>query len=302
MAKTIKIGTRPSKLALVQANLVKNHLQQAFPDLSITLVEIRSEGDINQTDSLTTLGGKGVFIKTLEQELLQQRIDIAVHSFKDITASIDETTHLSCFLKPEATSDCVVMSATETAQSLAELPAGSVVATSSLRRKLLLQQYYPSLKTKDIRGNVDTRIKKCDEGFAAATLLSEAGLMRLNLTQRITESLPKTTFVPAPGQGVVAVQSRKTDTATNQMLQTITDPHQTIISQLEFLFLQTVGLDCNYPLGLHIEIINNRVNLLCKWAVLNTTSLQIVEQEFALNQAETTIVTIANAIKKNINN
>ena len=272
MSKIIKLGARPSRLALIQADQVKQQLLAKFPFLSVDIIPIKTEGDLNQTASLKELGGKGVFIKEIERKLLDNEINAAVHSFKDITATIASETILISFLAPEAISDSVVITNNHMFKSLQSLPKNSIVATSSLRRKLYLKNYFPHLKVKDIRGNVETRINKCKSGFADAVILSKAGLLRLELGSEITETLPVAEFVPAPGQGVVTVQTHQNDDL-NKYFEAISDPNQQFISNLEYLFLKTVGLDCNYPLGLFIEVKEKKVKIYLKWASLNMNKL-----------------------------
>ena len=155
----IRLGSRPSKLALIQAEMVKSQLLKQFPKLNIQIIPIATQGDQDQISSLKQLGGKGVLSKALEQALIKREIDAAVHSFKDITAQIEEQTQLTAFLKPEAIEDCLILANKQNISDLNSLPEGSIIATSSMRRQLLLSTYYPHLKTKEIRGNVETRIK-----------------------------------------------------------------------------------------------------------------------------------------------
>ncbi len=295
----IKLGCRPSKLALIQAEQVKKKIKETFNDVLIDIVPIKTVGDINQTSSLKELGGKGVFIKAIEEALLAKKIDAAVHSFKDITASISKKTKLICFLKPEAITDCVIFHSNNNNSSLATLKKNSVVATSSQRRRLYLQHYYPHLKVKDIRGNVETRIKKCKDGYADAVILSEAGLIRLQLEEYISETLDPSHFVPAPGQGVVAVQTHKEDPL-NKYFQSISDPEQTELSSLEYLFLETVGLDCNYPLGLILIKEENRIRYIVKWATLDMKQIYETQGDFDIASATDSIVRLATGIKNKL--
>ena len=201
MDQTIRLGSRPSKLALIQAEMVKSQLLKQFSKLNIQIIPIATQGDQDQISSLRQLGGKGVFIKSLEQALIKREIDVAVHSFKDITAQIEEQTQLTAFLKPEAIEDCLILANKQNISDLNSLPEGSIIATSSMRRQLLLSTYYPHLKTKEIRGNVETRIKKCQEGYADAVMLSKAGVIRLGLEQYISETLQAKHFFTSSRAG-----------------------------------------------------------------------------------------------------
>ena len=299
MDQTIRLGSRPSKLALIQAEMVKSQLLKQFPKLNIQIIPIATQGDQDQISSLRQLGGKGVFIKSLEQALIKREIDAAVHSFKDITAQIEEQTQLTAFLKPEAIEDCLILANKQNISDLNSLPEGSIIATSSMRRQLLLSTYYPHLKTKEIRGNVETRIKKCQEGYADAVMLSKAGVIRLGLENDISETLQAKHFLPAPGQGVIAIQSHKDDVC-NHYLEAISHPDQSIISRLEFLFLESVGLDCNYPLGLLISVHEKKVNISIKWASTDMSSLQEHVSECMLNEADEYVRHCAEIIKKSL--
>ena len=299
MSVKIRLGCRPSTLALIQAEQVKKKLLSHFPDITVDVIKITTEGDIDQKSTLQQLGGKGVFIKAIEQQLLDRKIDAAVHSFKDITANIAANTTLKAFLKPESTSDCVVFKSPKI-QSLNDLTEGCVVATSSLRRKLFLRQFYPHLDIVDIRGNVETRISKCKSGFCDAVILSTAGLLRLNLEDEFAEELDLTQFVPAPGQGVVTIQTHEDDRL-NSFFEAISDPEQTYISNLEYLFLKQVGLNCNYPLGLHTTVENNKVKFLLKWASEDMVNNYVENVECTKSNAEETISKLANSVKSNLN-
>ena len=248
--KKLKLGTRKSPLAIIQAKQVQALLQKAYPDTQIEVLEIMSQGDIDKVSPLSQIGGKGVFVKALEEALLNEHIDIAIHSLKDITSTAPKDLVLSGFLTPEARTDTVVFHS-ESPPSLELLPKGAVIGTSSMRRTALLAWRYPQLKTVHIRGNVETRLTKMNQQNLAATLLSTAGLKRLNKWGDLYQELPPTTFIPAPGQGVVTMQTRQ-KSPTHAMCVAISDTHQTELSQLEMAILTKVGLDCRYPFGLYI--------------------------------------------------
>jgi len=250
MPLKIKLGSRKSPLALIQANQVKQLLQANLPEAIITIIEIMSQGDIDKTSPLSAIGGKGVFVKALEDALLTGQIDIAIHSLKDITSTMPDQLELTGFLSPESRSDTVVFNPNGPCD-LAALPEGSVIATSSMRRLALLAMQYPHLKTVDIRGNVDTRLQKLVTQNFSATILSTAGLKRLNKWGDNYTELNPLSFIPAPGQGVVTMQTKKQSTFA-QYCQQISCPIQTELSQLEMAILTRVGLDCRYPFGLYI--------------------------------------------------
>ncbi len=295
MSQTIKLGTRPSPLALIQAEQVKTRLLDQFPSLDVVIVPIKTEGDKNQSTPLNQLGGKGVFIKTLEEHILNHTIDAAVHSFKDITASISNQTQLATFLHPESIEDCVFFK-DNSYSSLNQLPAGARIGSSSLRRKTYLNTYFPDLVLKDIRGNVETRLEKCKKGQYDAVILSKAGVIRLGIDEPF-ETLDKTRFVPAPGQGVVTVQLHN-QSKFKSYFKAISNSSQTVISTLEFLFLQTLCFNCNEPLGLCITIQHHTIKIHVKWVDKTHNMLQEKIIECDTKDAENEIKALALLIKK----
>jgi len=236
---SIRLGTRGSKLALAQADIVS----QKLSEFNVKIVVIKTQGDQDITTPLSEMGGKGVFVKALEDALIQNEIDIAVHSLKDVTSAPNEGLRLAGFLKAESSADVLV-----SRLKLSELPQGAVIATGSMRRKALLKKSRPDIKTVDIRGNVDTRLKKLDEGGFDGLILSEAGLIRLGLADRVTDRLDVSDFIPAPGQGVITLETRSGE---EDLASKISDPDQERLSRLELKFLEKVGFDCTVPLGLH---------------------------------------------------
>lgn len=250
MTKTIRLATRASKLALVQAEIVKSKLDAFLQDrATVSIVPLTTQGDRDLTKPLHEIGGKGIFIKEIEQALLDNLADIAVHSLKDITTNLARGLHLSGFLKPEGQRDVLVLK--EKNLSFSTLPEQATIATGSLRRKALLKYLRPDIQTLPIRGNVLTRLDKINEMPVAGILLSEAGLIRLELTDLIQEALDPNLFIPAPGQGVIALQTRDGDDFAIECAKAINDVHQELISTSDLHFLSHVGLDCKAPLGLY---------------------------------------------------
>ena len=275
----LKLGTRQSPLALKQTQLAAEALKRQYPDLDIELVPIHSEGDLNPATPLSQMGGKGVFVKAIEAALLDKRCDIAVHSFKDMTSTPPDDLSLAGYLRPDVTTDCVVISKSLNATSLATLPQGARIGSSSLRRQALLQRIRPDFVFADIRGNVETRIEKCDAGDYEAILLSEAGLVRLGLKDRISESLNPKSFLPAPGQGVIALQCRTDDAHTRALCRAITSDDQWLVSSVEYAFMCAIGLGCDFPLGAYTELIGSDIHF---WVYLKTKSgdEELIETEF----------------------
>jgi len=215
MNQSLTIATRQSPLALWQAHYVKEKLLSCHPDLTIDLLGITTEGDIRLDSSLATIGGKGLFVKELEQALFDKRADIAVHSMKDVPMVLPEGLTISTVCQRANPFDVLVSSRFK---CLADLPQGAVVGTSSLRRQCQLLHHRPDLQFQAIRGNVGTRLLKLDAGEADAIILAAAGLERLGEQDRICEQLDDSLCLPAVGQGAVGIECRQDDVAVQSLL------------------------------------------------------------------------------------
>jgi hydroxymethylbilane synthase len=215
MSQRLRIATRESQLALWQANHVRATLQEAHPGLEVELIGMTSHGDQLLDVPLAKVGGKGLFVKELENALLDGTADIAVHSMKDVPMEFPAGLCLGVVCEREDPSDALV---SNTYHSLSELPQGARVGTSSLRRECQLRALRPDLEVAFLRGNVNTRLRKLDEGQYDAILLASAGLIRLELAGRIRQRLPLETSLPAGGQGAVGVELRANDEATRALL------------------------------------------------------------------------------------
>jgi len=231
----IRLGTRASQMALAQAEIVKSKLIAQNPTLTVEICPIITQGDKDLTTPLYEIGGKGVFIKELEKALLDNTVDIAVHSLKDMTSTLATGLHLISFLPAEAVTDALVLKSPYL--SFADLPSGAVIATGSLRRKALLKKIRSDISTVDIRGNVITRLEKLQTENFHGLLLSEAGLIRLNRQHLISEHFSAKTFCPAPGQGVIAIETRQQDEKVNAICLSINDQQQHLKSTTELAFL-----------------------------------------------------------------
>ncbi|PWE41517.1 hydroxymethylbilane synthase [Pseudomonas prosekii] len=214
-SREIRIATRKSALALWQAEYVKTRLEQAHPGLSVTLVPMVSRGDKLLDSPLSKIGGKGLFVKELETALLENEADIAVHSMKDVPMDFPEGLGLFCICEREDPRDAFV---SNTYASLEELPEGSVVGTSSLRRQAQLLTRRPDLEIRFLRGNVNTRLAKLDAGEYDAIILAAAGLIRLGFEDRITSAISVDDSLPAGGQGAVGIECRSADTRIHALL------------------------------------------------------------------------------------
>ncbi len=247
MKKTIRIGTRKSLLALVQTEIVKDALLRAFPETEIEIVKIDTKGDQLLDRSLTSFGGKGVFTVELEAELLSGAIDIAVHSAKDMPMEFPAGLGIGAVLsRADARDTFVSLDGTK----LADLAPGSVVGTSSLRRELQIKEINPQVQIKLLRGNVQTRLRKLKEGQYDGIILAAAGIERLgyeNEEEFYYEYLEPETFLPAAGQGILAVESRMDDAETAEMLAAIHDEEAACLLAAERSFLKTIGGSCNAP-------------------------------------------------------
>ena len=212
---TIRIATRESKLALWQAEYVKGELEHHHPGILVELIGMTTKGDILLDSPLSKIGGKGLFVKELEVAILEGRADIAVHSMKDVPMTFPEGLCLTVICPREDPSDALV---SNKYKSLANLPQGAIVGTSSLRRQALIREHRPDLIIRDLRGNVQTRLRKLDEGQYDAIILASAGLIRLGLEDRIKFRLPLDMCLPAGGQGAVGIECRLDDAATIELL------------------------------------------------------------------------------------
>jgi hydroxymethylbilane synthase len=249
----LKIGTRGSALALAQATETRARLMEAhgLPEKAFAIVPIATTGDKIQDRPLSEAGGKGLFTKEIEEALLDGRIDIAVHSSKDMPTVLPEGLHLSVFLPREDVRDCFIGRA---ARRLVDLPEGATVGSSSLRRQALIRRLRPDLDVVTFRGNVQTRLRKLEEGVVEGTLLANAGLRRLKLDHIITELLPLDLFPPAPGQGAICVESRIGDNATDMLLAAINHQPTSAALACERAFLAALDGSCRTPIAGHATI------------------------------------------------
>ncbi|WP_428310879.1 hydroxymethylbilane synthase [Hydrocarboniphaga sp.] len=257
-ATRVRIATRESPLALWQAHHVQRRLLELEPSLDVQLVPMTTLGDQLLGSPLSAVGGKGLFVKELETAMLEQRADIAVHSMKDVPAQQPAGLCLSAFLAGEDPRDAFV---SNTYSSVAELPQGAHVGTSSLRRSTQLRGLRPDLQISPLRGNVGTRLRKLDEGGYDAILLAAAGLQRLGLGQRIREYLDVERFVPAIGQGVIGIECREDDQATRALLARLHDPQTTQRLIAERALNSRLGGACQVPVAGHARIHNGELHL-----------------------------------------
>ena len=248
MNDTLRIATRKSALALWQANHVQGLLRDAHPGINIELVKIVTEGDRILDRPLSQIGGKGLFLKELERAMLDGEADLAVHSMKDVPANMADGLVLDAVLPRANPYDALV---SRDNRLLADLPAGSKIGTSSLRRKSQLLALRPDLVVADLRGNVDTRLRKLDEGQYDAIILACAGLQRLGLGERITETLQMPDWLPASTQGIIGLQCRDGDANTRALIKPLADADTMVVAQAERAVARVLEATCQVPLAVH---------------------------------------------------
>ena len=256
--KTVRIGTRGSPLALAQAHEVRDRLVAAHgPELEVAIDVISTRGDRIIDRSLAQIGGKGLFTEEIEERLTDGRIDIAVHSSKDMPTRLPEGLSLSCFLQREAAHDAFI---SRKAAKLADLPNGAVMGTSSLRRRAMLLRLRPDLEIVEFRGNVQTRLKKLEDGVADATLLAMAGLNRLGMGDIAASVFDLEDFPPAPGQGAICVESRIGDTRMDGLLAPLNDTDTATALACERAFLDALDGSCRTPIAGYAAISGDKLD------------------------------------------
>ena len=247
---TIVIGTRSSKLALWQADYVEAKLREKYPELHVVQKRMTTKGDRVLDAPLAKIGGKGLFTKELEQSMLAGEIDLAVHSLKDMPTELPEGLVLAAVTERFDPGDAVV---SPRYQTLANLPQGAKVGTSSLRRRAQLLAKRPDLEIVSLRGNVNTRLKKLEEENFDAIILAVAGLKRLGFHDRITEVLPREICLPAVGQGALAIEARADDEATLSLIAFLDAAATRAAARAERAFLARVEGGCQVPVGVYAE-------------------------------------------------
>jgi len=281
MKKSIVIGTRGSKLALWQAEHIASRIRERFPAIEVTLKKIVTTGDKILDVPLAKIGGKGLFTKELENAMLSGDIDLAVHSLKDMPTELPEGLMLAAITTRADASDAFVSLGYK---SLDELPQGAKVGTSSLRRRAQILKYRPDLQTVDLRGNLDTRIKKLENKEMDAIILATAGLKRLGLEQYITQILPAAICLPAVGQGALAIETRQDDAEVLSVLEFLNDSETIAAVTAERAYLREVQGGCQVPVGVHGEV--NGDQLLLEATILKVDGTREVREKICGGCAE----------------
>jgi hydroxymethylbilane synthase len=254
----IVIASRESLLAMWQAQFIQKCLRELYPQTEISILGMTTRGDQILDQSLAKIGGKGLFIKELEQALEDGRADIAVHSMKDMPMNVPEGFKLAAITEREDPRDAFV---SNHYGSLDALPEGSIVGTSSLRRESQLRAQFPHLQVQPLRGNVQTRLRKLDEGQYAAIILAAAGLKRLGLSDRITALLNPEQSLPAVGQGALGIECRADRTDLVELMQPLHHPETSYCVEAERAMSRVLGGSCQVPLGAFGEIVNGSLQL-----------------------------------------
>ena len=259
--RTIRIGSRKSQLALVQTYWVQEQLQKAFPDRTFEVHTMSTQGDKILDVALAKIGDKGLFTKELEVGMLQQEIDFAVHSLKDLPTRLPEGLMLGAVSERENPADALVVHQKHQDKQIDTLPAGAVVGTSSLRRLAQLRHHFPHLTFKDIRGNLNTRLQKLDAGEYDAIILAVAGLYRLGMSDRVHQILPAEVSLYAVGQGALGIECRANDTEVLALIKAIEHVPTRDRTLAERAFLRELEGGCQVPIGVNTELQGDTLTL-----------------------------------------
>ena len=250
--KKIVIGSRGSKLALIQANWVKSQLEESNPDIIFSIEKFKTKGDKLTDAPLSRLGGTGLFTKELENALLDNKVDLIVHSAKDVPTEIPEGLVLGAFPKREDPHDVLI---SKNNQCLKDLPQNAVIGTSSLRRRAQILAFRQDLKVVDLRGNLDTRLKKLESAELDAIVVARAGLLRFSLSEKASEIIPYDIMLPAVGQGALCIEIRDNDDEVKEII-SILNHHETMCEvKTERVLLAKLQGGCQVPIGAHTEIV-----------------------------------------------
>lgn len=258
MKKLIRIASRESQLAMWQANYIADRIREKYPDTEVSVLSFKTQGDIILDQPLAEIGGKGLFIKELEHALLNDDADLAVHSMKDVPMDLPEPFEICAISERENPSDAFI---SNKYASLDDLPQDAVVGTSSLRRQSLIKHKRPDLIIESLRGNLQTRLKKLDSGIYDAIILASAGLIRLNLENRIKSTLDVKQYTPSVGQGALGIEILKNKSELKEFLDFLNDKQTQIQVEAERKISKTLAGSCTVPMGAHASIKNNLLTI-----------------------------------------
>ena len=274
MRQALRIGSRGSRLALLQAEFIRSLIKSKFPEITTELHIIRTTGDKILDSQLSEIGGKGVFVKEIEDALIRNEIDIAVHSMKDLPTILPNGLTIGAVAERHDPRDVLV---SKNDIKFNELPKGAKVGTSSLRRQAQLLNLRPDLQIFPLRGNVDTRVRKVRSEGLDSAVLALAGLERMGFKDEIAEIFPVDVLVPAPGQGALAVECREDDREINDIISQINHKESSISASAERAFLAELGGGCQVPVGCYARIKKDRINIL--GLIASTDGREIIREE-----------------------
>lgn len=258
MSLKLVIGSRGSRLAIEQSNIVKESILNLKPDVDVSIKIIKTKGDILLSQSVQHLVDKGFFVNEIQRELVNKKIDISVHSLKDLPTKNEKNISINSILKREDSRDVFI---SKDNLNPHQIPDGSIIATSSNRRKYQLLKINPTFKVIEIRGNVDTRIKKWQSGYCDALVLAYAGIKRLNLSRLISYVFSYDEMLPAAGQGAIAIETRSDDFSTKKIVKNINCSLTEKCVLVERGVLNKLGLGCNAPIAVNVNVTDNVVRL-----------------------------------------
>jgi hydroxymethylbilane synthase len=291
--KTIRIGTRGSQLALWQANQVQGAIQKAFPDLTAEIVVIKTKGDIILDVALSKIGDKGLFTKEIETALLNNEVDIAVHSLKDLPTELPEGLTIGGTLPRGEVRDVFI---SRDGRTLDQMTPADKIATSSLRRKAQLLHYNLQLTIVDIRGNVDTRLQKLADGVCDALIMAGAGILRLGYDSKITHFIDPKTVIPAVSQGAVAIQVREDDDDIMDIVDAISDQLTWQTTMAERCLLRTLEGGCQVPVGCLSEVSDDKITLTGLVASVDGKTVIRKQATCAIDEASEVAIELAQEI------
>ncbi|MCF4966137.1 hydroxymethylbilane synthase [Nostoc sp. CMAA1605] len=296
--RTIRIGSRKSQLALVQTYWVRDQLQENYPDITFEVHTMSTQGDNILDVALAKIGDKGLFTKELELGMINQEIDFAVHSLKDLPTNLPAGLALAAITERENPADALVVHEKFKDKQIDTLPAGAVVGTSSLRRLAQLRNKFPHLTFKDVRGNLNTRLAKLDAGEYDALILAAAGLQRLGMGDRVHQILPKEVSLHAVGQGALGIECRGDDTELISLLKVIEHPETRDRCLAERSFLRSLEGGCQVPIGVNTEI--DEDNLILTGVVASIDGQNLVKDTVsgATSDAENLGIELANRLRE----
>ena len=295
MNKTFIIGTRGSKLALFQSNLVKELLEKNYPKYNFVLKKIKTKGDILIDKALDRKIDKGFFVNEIQKMLINEEIHIAVHSLKDLPVESNENLLISAILKRANPQDVFI---SKNKKKLEDFTENEIIGSSSLRRKAQLLKLNPKLNVIDIRGNVDTRIKKMERGEYDGLILAAAGIERLGLDNYITEFISNSDILSAPGQGAIAVEIKKDNIQLKKITSSIEDEFSRVTTSTERSFMKLMGGGCNYPIAALSTVKNDKILIDGLVINLNGTKLIRSSAEDNINNWHDLSIRLANTFYK----